>query len=586
MNHFTGTSGIHVPKVFSCGHSICEACLTALRTVPGENVECPLCRAVTAATEISTNYALCSLLDATAATATSATASANSVSLMSPSAPPATAFASLSPGQLGQLGQPLSQPAQHDMSAEPWQGMTQPLLDMASSAPPLQPWEVGPQNMYTEEDSTYSALHFGREFAGTSNEVTSSDAFFKERVQVLREWGRKREARMHRKPTILMDQMVSGSELYPPRLLDDAWFTAEEDAKMNQLEAMLMGTGHAHSLSRDIMTPLIYGTEVAIVLDDSGSMNLDMFGQCIKHFGDISATSDYNSYLLASTLRRSLPGGWFTQARNFRPAECPLSPHHSRWFFARHHLHSWRRIFSTLGLDPWLYALNGSIGGSNLSNRRCSLSQMDALFASRPSGSTPMSRTLRNVLRDLAPSSGRSGRSLLILVLTDGEADDMQDFNQVLDEIQNMKYGDVQVCLMGLSLIKEDIEWFENEECDETRIRTIEPFEVENRQIQLKEVTRREGGYTFDMHVARALVTNYYPADYDYEAPLQNLFHRLYITMHGRDRWWGLQYPLWSCICSNGACPLCFLATGCHCCGWLQGNDCGKFQTPDCLRCE
>lgn len=584
MNHFTGTSGIHVPKVFSCGHSICEACLTALRTVPGENVECPLCRAVTAATEISTNYALCSLLDATAATATSATASANSVSLMSPSAPPATAFASLSPGQLGQLGQPLSQPAQHDMSAEPWQGMTQPLLDMAPSAPPLQPWEVGPQNMYTEEDSTYSALHFGREFAGTSNEVTSSDAFFKERVQVLREWGRKREARMHRKPTILMDQMVSGSELYPPRLLDDAWFTAEEHAKMNQLEAMLMGTGHAHSLSRDIMTPLIYGTEVAIVLDDSGSMNLDMFGQCIKHFGDISATSDYNSYLLASTLRRSLPGGWFTQARNFRPAECPLSPHHSRWFFARHHLHSWRRIFSTLGLDPWLYALNGSIGGSNLSNRRCSLSQMDALFASRPSGSTPMSRTLRNVLRDLAPSSGRSGRSLLILVLTDGEADDMQDFNQVLDEIQNMKYGDVQVCLMGLSLIKEDIEWFENEECDETRIRTIEPFEVENRQ--LKEVTRREGGYTFDMHVARALVTNYYPADYDYEAPLQNLFHRLYITMHGRDRWWGLQYPLWSCICSNGACPLCFLATGCHCCGWLQGNDCGKFQTPDCLRCE
>lgn len=60
-----------------------------------------------------------------------------------------------------------------------------------------------------------------------------------------------------------------------------------------------------------------------------------------------------------------------------------------------------------------------------------------------------------------------------------------------------------EVCLFGLSLIKEDIEWFENEECDETRIRTIEPFEVENRQIQLKEVTRREGGYTFDMHVMR-----------------------------------------------------------------------------------
>lgn len=574
MNHFTGTSGIHVPKVFSCGHSICEACLAALRTVPGENVECPLCRAVTAATEISTNYALCSVLDAAATAASDCPL---------PSAPPATAFTSLSHPAVapGQQAAPLLQPAQQDMSAEPWQGMTQPLLDMAPSAPPLQPWEVGPQNMYTEgtEDSTYSALHFGREFA-TSNEPTSSDAFWKEREQVLREWGKKREAKMHRKPTILMDQMVSGSELYPPRLLDDAWFTAEEHAKMNQLEAMLIGTGHAHSLSRDIMTPLIYGTEVAIVLDDSGSMNLDMFGQYIKHFGDISATSDFNSYLLASTLRRSLPGGWFSRARNFTPAECPLSPHHSRWFFARHHLLSWRQIFSTLGLDPWLYALNGGSG----SNRSCRLSQMDPLFASRPSGSTPMSRTLRNVLRDLAPS--RSGRSLLILVLTDGEADNMQDFNQVLDEIQNMKYGDVQVCLMGLSLIKEDIEWFENEECDETRIRTIEPFEVENRQIQLKEATRREGGYTFDMHVARALVTNYYPADYDYEAPLQNLLHRLYITMHGRDRWWGLQYPLWSCICSNGVCPCCFLATGCHCCGWLQGNDCGKFQTPDCLGWE
>ena len=109
MNHFTGTSGIHVRKVFSCGHSICEACLTALRA--GENVECPLCRAVTAATEISTNYALCSLLDVTAASANSAN------SVPPPSAPPATAFTSLSPGQPGQSGQALSQTAQQDMSA-------------------------------------------------------------------------------------------------------------------------------------------------------------------------------------------------------------------------------------------------------------------------------------------------------------------------------------------------------------------------------------------------------------------------------------------------------------------------------------
>jgi len=221
---------------------------------------------------------------------------------------------------------------------------------------------------------------------------------------------------------------------------------------------------------------------------------------------------------------------------------------------------------------------------SNFSSRKCwtlfSFSDGSNFFKKTKWHNTYES----NIAKSLA-GFGRS-KGLLILVLTDGEANDMKDFNQVLDEIQNLRYGDVQVCLMGLSLIKEDIEWFENEECDETRIRTIEPFEVENRQIQLKEVTRREGGYTFDMHVMRALVTNYFPADYDYEAPLQNFFHRLYITLHGRDRWWGIRNPLWYCVCSNGVCPLCFLATGCHCCGWLQGNDCGKFQTPDCLRFE
>jgi len=159
----------------------------------------------------------------------------------------------------------------------------------------------------------------------------------------------------------------------------------------------------------------------------------------------------------------------------------------------------------------------------------------------------------------------------------------MNAFNQVLDRIQNMVYGDVQVCLMGLSLVKEDIEWFEQEECEDTRIRTIEAFEVENRQIQMKEVMKREGGYTFAMHVMRALVTNFYPADYDYETPLQNFRHRLYITIHGRDRWWGQQNPLWFLLCTSGFCPACFLATGCHCCGWLQGNDCGKYEIPQCL---
>merc|ERR1719401_3137079 len=148
---------------------------------------------------------------------------------------------------------------------------------------------------------------------------------------------------------------------------------------------------------------------------------------------------------------------------------------------------------------------------------------------------------------------------MLLLVLTDGEADNMFTFNRTLDEIQNGVYGDVQVCLMGLSLVKADIEWFENEECDETRIRTVEAFEVEQRLIQMKEVVKKEGGYNFAMHTYRVLLTNYFPADYDYEAPLQNLRHRLYITIHGRDRWWGLNNGLWRCAVSNLLCTTCFL---------------------------
>jgi len=82
----------------------------------------------------------------------------------------------------------------------------------------------------------------------------------------------------------------------------------------------------------------------------------------------------------------------------------------------------------------------------------------------------------------------------------------------------------------------EDIEWFEDEECDDTRIRTIEAYEVEQQLILYRKVIQRGGDYNFAMHVFRAIVTNYFPADYDYEAPLQTLRHRLYITLHALDR--------------------------------------------------
>ena len=46
----------------------------------------------------------------------------------------------------------------------------------------------------------------------------------------------------------------------------------------------------------------------------------------------------------------------------------------------------------------------------------------------------------------------------------------------------------------------------------------VEAYEVEQQQMLRQEVIKREGDYNFDMHVYRTLVTNLFPADYDYEA--------------------------------------------------------------------
>merc|ERR1719469_1305145 len=181
------------------------------------------------------------------------------------------------------------------------------------------------------------------------------------------------------------------------------------------------------------------------------------------------------------------------------------------------------------------------------------MSQVEYIFSQQPQGSTPMTDALLSALtgvhatRGLQYNNGVGGynfgprmatqRPKLVLGITDGEANDMKSFAALLDYCQNGHFGDVQVCLLGLSLVKEDIEWFEMEECDETRIRTIEPYEVEIQQILMREVVSKQDGYSFEMHSYRALVTNFFPADYDYEAPLQNFRHRLYITGHGRDRW-------------------------------------------------
>eukprot|EP00930_Biecheleria_cincta_P070087 TRINITY_DN57747_c0_g1_i1.p1 TRINITY_DN57747_c0_g1~~TRINITY_DN57747_c0_g1_i1.p1 ORF type:complete len:573 (+),score=86.37 TRINITY_DN57747_c0_g1_i1:31-1749(+) len=560
--NFTGSSGDRVPKVFPCGHTTCNTCVESLlqhrgwgRGTGSGAVACPLCRVAAPASEVTTNFALCNICDAQAGgashTSTSAAASA--------------------PGQMT-----MQQPLASQALAQPLLGGQQPQQQNATAPPAIQPWDVGPQNMYADNDadgaaSNNSSAHFT---VPAGFDCASEAEWIEQRRSILRSWGWKRERAMHRQPQWLMDQMVSGSGLYPIRLLDKTWLTPREQSMAQQLEALFESTGHSHSLAYDMLTPVIYDIELAIILDDSGSMSLDMFGGSAQ-YGGIDAVTQQRPGQLEYVLQQSLPGGWFTDAstRQVRsPMPGPISPNQRRWFYARHHLRSWYRVFSILGLDPWVYTLNKG-------RYRCS--EVEQVFEKGPSGSTPMDVTFNSVLRDLAPNGSSRRKPLLILALTDGEANNMQAFNTVLDQIQNLVHGDVQVCLMGLSLVKEDIEWFENEECDETRIRTVEAFEVENRLMQLKEVVKREGGYNFLMHTMRVLVTNYYPADYDYDAPLQNIRHRLYITIHGRDRWWGINNPLWYMIGSSCLCPACFLATGCHCCGWLQGHDCGKIQWPD-----
>jgi len=439
------------------------------------------------------------------------------------------------------------------------------------AAAAAEPWSIGRSNLYGTISN--DLVPVPQTMARAS--VAQDDGAAREAT--LREWGRKRERKMHRWPRCLMDQMLSGSGLYPPRLLEQEWLTTAERAKYENLVRLCGDTGNPHELAMDLLSLLIYRVDVRIILDNSGSMGLDLFGQGVNTSSSSPRGSAWidertmeNPSLMREVYRR-MATGWGGGGRN---AGQPMpvsgcSPHHRRWHFARDALVRWRAIFDVLGIDPFVYLLNGMSG---VNGTKVYSSELDRVFANRPGGGTPMSEALLRALGEHNAEAG--GRTLLLLVLTDGEANDMVSFNRTLDECQNGVYGDVQVCFMGLSLVAKDIEWFENEECDDTRIRTVEPYEVEQRQMQLKEVVAKEGGYTYAMHTLRVLVTNLFPADYDYEAPLQNLRHRCYITLHGRDRWWGLNNCCWRFCCSGACCCSCFVCSCGHCCGWCQGNEC------------
>merc|ERR1719183_1048536 len=122
-------------------------------------------------------------------------------------------------------------------------------IDMAPSAP----WEVGPQPVYgpVYESTSVQAL-WGIDFAA-SGDAVQVPVQAVERMQKLKEWGRRREQNMHRPPFWCMDQLVSGSGLFPPRLLAESWFTTLELQQIQQLEHVLAPTGRAAVLARDIM---------------------------------------------------------------------------------------------------------------------------------------------------------------------------------------------------------------------------------------------------------------------------------------------------------------------------------------------
>lgn len=372
----------------------------------------------------------------------------------------------------------------------------------------MEPWTVPPQPVYRPKSVTEVR------FAIPENLNGLSDAeFVLQRREILRQWGARREQELQRPPVWCMDQLNSGSGLYPPRFLDDTWFTKQEKLMIQQLEVVLAETGSAAAMARDMMALRIYDIDVRIICDDSGSMNNSMLpgawgsgwtsGQVQQVFGNRAFTPD--------------SVGAF--------AGCPLGPSTKRWVFLVDALTKWEKVFKILDVERKLYLLN---------DRTFKEGSVESVLSGGPVGGTPMGSKFANVLNEYQQE--RSGRPLLMLALTDGEANDKPLFNSVLDQIQDGAYGDVQVCLMGLSLEAADIEWFEDEECDDTRIRTIEAWEVEQQQILWRKVIQRSADYNFAMHTFRALVTNYFPADYDYEAPVQTLRHRLYITLHALDR--------------------------------------------------
>lgn len=182
------------------------------------------------------------------------------------------------------------------------QATTTPYVAFNDGAPPaaaamnrgtevVQPWRVGPLPVVRGEPIRQfpvpnSATGTGTVWSGAgppganmlSQYQKGSLEWQRTRASLLRDWGRQRETGMHREPNWVMDQLVSGTGLYPPRMLNDDWFSDEELAMIHALTDLLQTTGFGGPMARDMLSLKIYDVDIRIIVDDSGSMGSNMFG--------------------------------------------------------------------------------------------------------------------------------------------------------------------------------------------------------------------------------------------------------------------------------------------------------------------
>jgi len=388
---------------------------------------------------------------------------------------------------------------------------------MKASAPlpdyDMHKFDISSVMIYGQDEEQYTHQHiidpvlkpppYMQEMKDDSKAVVEN--FKRERKTRMLEAGKQRENFMHRFPSCLMDQMVSDSHFFPPSLMPGE-LLENETKKVQQLSnlSILKATQHANHLALDLMSYPIYDVDTVIILDNSASMSNNMFGQAAIQGGSFSAVNLKTGFFFPNFTYNPFEFRYrsgFSARDREQDHQQPQDPRQSRWQHAYYTISQWKAVFDILGVKVKIITLN-AIGSRN----EFGLDEVDYIFSNYPGGGTPLTEAIAQAVSGVCfsnqssysssaacascygstiPSAvGPRNQHLQILMITDGEATNMPTFNQILDACQNKVYGDVQICMLGLSLQPKDIEWMENEECEHIRVRTIEAFEVEQFQIK------------------------------------------------------------------------------------------------------